>query len=211
MHRYMTASPGCWRIYTELTAGNLPAGPMSDLVVDAYAVTHPGVLGPQSTPSVWIHLTTLCFILERGWPVSRAVRLRTVAADAFDGWPWLERPDRMGDVTAVDVAAAVARGELDLAGELTAAWVGDAWNAWSVHHAAVRARADELSHAAWLTGCPFRTMNATIAPSWHQMSSAPARQPRGSARRHGPSSAGSPPVRYRHAALAVDGVSRLSR
>jgi hypothetical protein len=145
VHRYMTASPGCWRIYTELTAGNLPPVPMSGMAVDAYAVTHPGVPGPQSTPSVWIHLATLCFVLERGWPVTRAVRLRTIAADAFDGWPWLERPDRMGDVTVVDVAAAVAGGDLERAGDLTATWVGEAWKAWSVHQAAVRARADVLS------------------------------------------------------------------
>lgn len=145
VHRYMTASPGCWRIYTELTAGNLPRGPMSDLGVDAYAVSHPGVPGPQSTPSVWIHLVTLCFVLERGWPVTRAVRLRTVAADAFEGWPWLERPDRMGEVTAVDVSAAVAHGAVDRARDLTAAWVEGSWSAWSTHHAAVRARADALS------------------------------------------------------------------
>ena len=107
-HRYMTASPGCWRIYTELTAGALPPAPRAPLVVDAYAVTHPGVPGPQSTPSVWIHLLTLCFTLERGWPVDRAVRLRRVGADAFDGWPWLDRPDAMGDVTAVSVRHALA-------------------------------------------------------------------------------------------------------
>lgn len=142
----MTASPGCWQAYTELTAGNLPASPMAALTVDAYAVTHPGVPGPQSTPSVWIHLTTLCFVLERGWPATRAIALRALAADAFDGWPWLPRPESMGDVTAVDVAGAATRGDIERARELTDAWVTGAWTAWSGHHDAVRRRADELAN-----------------------------------------------------------------
>jgi hypothetical protein len=141
----MTASPACWRTYTELTAGGLPAAPRAPLVVDAYAVQHPGVSGPQSTPSVWIHLVTLCFALERGWPADRAVRLRRVAADAFDGWPWLERPDGMGDVTAVDVGRALDEGAAAQAAELVDRWVDGAWSAWAAHHVAVRSRADDLA------------------------------------------------------------------
>jgi uncharacterized protein DUF5946 len=142
IHRYMTASPGCWRIYTELGAAGLPSGPWAGLTVDAYAVTHPGVAGPQSTPSVWIHLLTLCFILERGWPVDRAIALRRAAADSFDGWPWLQPPTSMGVVTAVDVAEAM---DPDAAAGLVRGWVEGAWMAWSVHHPAIRARADRLS------------------------------------------------------------------
>jgi hypothetical protein len=141
IHRYMTASPGCWRIYTELAAAGMPASPLSGLTVDAYAVTHPGVPGPQSTPSVWIHLLTLCFVLERGWPVEQAIRLRRLAADAFAGWRWLERPATMGEVTVVDVADAAAP---EVAEELVGRWVREAWTAWSVHRPAVRARVDEL-------------------------------------------------------------------
>jgi Family of unknown function (DUF5946) len=142
IHRYMTASPGCWRIYTELAAGGMPASPWAGLTVDAYAVTHPGVPGPQSIPSVWIHLIALCFVLVRGWPVDQAIRLRRVGADAFAGWPWLEPPASMGDVTAVDVAATT---RTDAAAELVRGWVHGAWAAWIDHHPAVVARADELT------------------------------------------------------------------
>ena len=38
IHRYMTASPGCWRAYTELLGGGLPPSPAAGLTVDAYAV-----------------------------------------------------------------------------------------------------------------------------------------------------------------------------
>ena len=145
VHRYMTASPGCWRVYTELGAGAMPATPRSPLTVDAYAVTHPGVPGPQSTPSVWIHLVALCFVLERGWRVDQVIRLRRAGADAFDGWPWLDRPESMGDVTIVDVDGAVEAGDGATAAGLVEAWIDAAWGAWSAHHPAVRSRTDELA------------------------------------------------------------------
>jgi len=141
LHRYMTASPGCCRIYSQLAAGGMPSHPWSGLTVDAYAVTHPGVPGPQSTSSAWIHLTTLCFVLERGWPPEQAIRLRRTGADAFAGWPWLEPPPFTGEVTAVDVATAA---DPYAASELVRDWVAGAWSAWSPHHPAIRVRADEL-------------------------------------------------------------------
>ena len=145
IHRYMTAAPGCWRAYTELLGGGLPPSPAAGLTVDAYAVTHPGVAGPQSTPSVWIHLVTLCFVLERRWPVDQANRLRRAGADAFRGWPWLVAPESMGEITAIDVAAALAAGDGGAAVSLTRRWVDGAWAAWGSHHPAVRARADFLA------------------------------------------------------------------
>jgi Family of unknown function (DUF5946) len=144
VHRYMTASPGCWRIYGELTAEGLPATPMAALAVDAYAVTHPGSPGPQSTPSVWIHLVTLCAVLERGWAVDQAIRLRRATAVAFSAWSWLTPPDSMGDVTAVDVAAAAARDD-GSAPMSVDRWVTEAWHAWDVHAPVVRDRVDDVT------------------------------------------------------------------
>jgi hypothetical protein len=135
-HRYIGASPGCWAIYTELGARGLAATELSMLVVDAYAVQHPGVPGRQSTPSVWVHLITLHLILEAAWPTSRAIRLRAAAADAFDRWPWLEPPISMGALTVVDVVEAAERDAT-----VVERWVRGAWDAWRDHHAAVRSQA----------------------------------------------------------------------
>jgi hypothetical protein len=146
IHRYMTAAPGCWQAYTELLGGGaLPPSPAAGLAVDAYAITHPGVPGPQATPSVWVHLLTLCFVKERRWPVEQANRLRRAGADSFDRWPWLEPPAAMGDVTAIDVCGAIQRGDGVAAVDLTRRWVDGAWAAWASHHPAVRARADMLA------------------------------------------------------------------
>jgi hypothetical protein len=125
-------------------AGAIPPSRDAALAVDAYAVTHPGVPGPQSTPSVWVHLITLCCVLERGWSTEKAIFLRRLAADSFRGWPWLERPVSMGDVTAIDVKAAIDRGDGTSAIELTGRWINGAWAAWSAHHLAVRSRARDL-------------------------------------------------------------------
>jgi hypothetical protein len=146
VHRYMTAAPGCWRAYTELLGGgSLPPSPSAGLTVDAYAVTHPGVPGPQATPSVWVHLVTLCFVLERRWPVEQAILLRRVTADAFSGWPWLPPPATTGDVTAIDVWKAVDARDGTGAIELTRRWVHGAWDAWAEHRHAIRSRADAIS------------------------------------------------------------------
>ena len=145
IHRYMTAAPGCWQAYTSLLGGGLPPSPAAGLAVDAYAVTHPGVPGPQATPSVWVHLTTLCFVLERRWPVDQAIRLRRIAADAFSGWPWLRPPASMGDITAVDLSRALAAGDGTGAIGLTRRWVDGAWAAWGDQHGAIRSRCDQLA------------------------------------------------------------------
>lgn len=145
VHRYMTAAPGCWRAYTELLGGGLPPSPAAGLIVDAYAVTHPGVPGPQSTPSVWTHLLTLCFVLERRWPVDQAIRLRRLAADSIRAWPWLTPPAAMGDVTAIDLWRAIEASDGGQAIDLTGRWVEGAWSAWADHHPAVRSRADALA------------------------------------------------------------------
>src|SRR4051812_19320736 len=136
-HRYIGASPGCWAIYTELNAGSLPPSPRSALAVDAYAVQHPGVAGPQSTASVWTHLIALHLVLEGGWRVDQAIRLRAAAADAIRGWPWLAPPASMGDVTVVDVSGAPAA---ERAAPVER-WIDAAWSAWSEHHGAVREKA----------------------------------------------------------------------
>ena len=143
VHRYIGASPGCWAIYAETMGGGLfgpiPA-PWGPLMVDAYAASHPGVPGPQSTPSVWIHLVAMQLVLEGGWRTDQLVRIRTLAADAFDGLGWLEPPVSMGDVTIVHLDEASVEPLDDLARR----WVEGVWASWSAHHEPVRAWAGRL-------------------------------------------------------------------
>jgi Family of unknown function (DUF5946) len=143
-HRYMLASPGCWAAYTSLIGGALMGIPLPEpygsLMVDAYAVQHPGIPSPQATQSVWVHLITLRLALERGWPPARLVALRRMGADSADGWPWLEPPATMGPLTAIDVASASP----DEAAGLVQAWIDGAWGAWAAHRDAIHQRAEAL-------------------------------------------------------------------
>ena len=127
-------------LYSELLAGGLPTSPLAPLAVDAYAIQHPGASGPQSTQSVWVHLIALHLMLEGGWSVAQAVRIRAVAADASAGVAWLTPPASMGPTTIVDVSAAAPDARADVVDR----WVRDAYTAWSPHHPAVRARAAGL-------------------------------------------------------------------
>ena len=144
VHRYIGASPGCWSIYAEVFGGGLLPplrGPYGALIVDAYAAQHPGVPGPQSTQSVWVHLIALQLVLEGGWSTTRLIRLRKAVGDLFPDLAWLEPPGFLGEVTFPDLDAA-SEGPLD---DLAARWVEGVWTAWATHHAAVRAKAAELA------------------------------------------------------------------
>jgi len=143
IHRYIGASPGCWSIYAEVYGGGLLPplrAPYGALIVDAYAAQHPGVPGPQSTQSVWVHLIALQLVLEGGWATTRLIDLRKAVGEVFPDLPWLEPPPSMGEVTFPDLDAA-SDGPLD---DLAARWVEGVWNAWAIHHEVVRARAVEL-------------------------------------------------------------------
>jgi hypothetical protein len=57
-------------------------------------------------------------------------------------FPWLEPPPPVGGLTIVDIHAAETPAAHQ---DLVDAWARSAWQAWSSHHAQVRAWADELN------------------------------------------------------------------
>lgn len=143
-HPYIGSAPGCWLLYSEVLAreyGDLRYTPAHQLTVDAYAVQHPGVPERRTAQSVAIHLVGLYLSLERGRGPMELPRLRQRLAAPKRVFPWLAPPDSLGEVTVVDVHGATTpeahRATVDL-------WARSAWEAWSPHHAQVRAWADEL-------------------------------------------------------------------
>ena len=68
-HAYIGAGPGCWAAWGEFQARSFasPAiAAVQPLAVDVYAVQHPGLAERRAIQSVWVHLVSLCLILERG-------------------------------------------------------------------------------------------------------------------------------------------------
>jgi len=147
-HPYLGASPGCWRAFGELTAQRYEGGASTGddtifrLAVDTYATQHPGVPGRQSSQSVDAHLFVLCLVLERGAaPAFATHAIRTfLEANKAKGFPWLEPPASLGNVTVFDVLQARGDGEPDRTMRL---WAESVWQAWEPCHRLVRAWVDE--------------------------------------------------------------------
>jgi hypothetical protein len=137
-HRYLLAAPACWRMYGEVLARRLASAAVQPdrYPVDAYAVQHPGVPGPQSSQSVLAHLVALGLMFEQGVTPHAATRAMAGLISANKGkFAWLEPPVSMGRLTVVDVVGADSDNDLD---RLVGEWARSAWDAWSTHHKTVR-------------------------------------------------------------------------
>lgn len=141
-HAYIGASPGCWARFGELhLAGAAPTS--GQLLVDTYAVQHPGIRERRAVQSVCVHLISLCAALERGWPPERGPDLLRRAVGAGRDWPWLDPPLPVGRITVDDVLRADGRER----GRVADGWAADVWSAYRPHHARVRGWVDDLLRA----------------------------------------------------------------
>lgn len=137
-HKYLLASPGCWALYGEILARdfseyNYP--PVHRLVVDAYAVQHPGKPMRQAIQSVAVHLIGLYLSIEKGMDPKSVTRAIGRATEFSNGFVWLDPPKSVGTITVADVVKTNSLEEYDRLGR---DWARSAWDAWAVHHAQVR-------------------------------------------------------------------------
>jgi hypothetical protein len=137
-HKYMLSSPGCWAIYGEILARdysdfNYP--PVHRLVVDAYAVQHPGKPMRQAIQSVVVHLIGLYLSLEKGMGAKQVTQAIGRATRFSDQFLWLAPPGNLGSITVADVVKTKTLEEYDRLGR---AWARSAWEAWAGHHAQIR-------------------------------------------------------------------------
>jgi hypothetical protein len=109
--------------------------------VDAYAVQHPGVLERRSSQSVWVHLVSLCLIVEHGGSPAMGISAKQRLLAHQRRWDWLEPLVDPGPVTILDLLPVSDPGVF--ATEVRR-WGEAVWDAWSRHRPAVRARTQEL-------------------------------------------------------------------
>jgi len=139
-HAYIGGNAGCWATWGELQArayADPALAAVMPLAVDAYAAQHHGAEGRRQAQSVWVHLASLCLVLERGWTPREGIRAKQRLLAHDPGFDWLSPPSDPGQVTVLDVAGAPA----DEVASAVRAWATSVWEAWSAHHAAVRALA----------------------------------------------------------------------
>ena len=133
-HAYIGGSPSCWALFGEILAREYSDAlrmKVHQLTVDSYAVQHPGRPEPRSIRSVWGHLASLYWQLDKGRPGHWARRVIPPVAAQADGLGWLDPPEPRGSITVADVAAA---GGPDEHHAIVDRWARDVWAAWSIHH-----------------------------------------------------------------------------
>jgi hypothetical protein len=147
VHRYMDSSPACWAIFNALNDPEHPLefAPFNALIVDAYAVQHPGVpSSQQAINSVAIHLMTLHGILERDFKIDQAMWLRQRpgrsslrlgrrpgSIERHSRFHWLTPPSFANCLTVAEVAAGETPHERS---RIVEAWVREVWTVWSEMH-----------------------------------------------------------------------------
>jgi hypothetical protein len=139
VHRYLESSAACWALYGEVLAREYsdPAYMrVHRLTVDAYAVQHPGQPSPQTIQSAALHLMSLCLVLEESASFEAATAAMQAAAGRKGMYRWLDPPADRGAIDVARVHAAATAGEH---ADIVRALANSAWEAWSVHHAEIRA------------------------------------------------------------------------
>ena len=134
-HRYIGASPACWRIYTTLIAGGYPvvgSDNYGNLLVDAYAAQHPGGDSPQARQSVAVHLVTLWAVLRAGADVEKAIDIRVRVVSVGRKTGGFEKLEPAPESYPMTVAALIASEPIDAASiDLL---VGGVLGSWLVEH-----------------------------------------------------------------------------
>ncbi|HKY47493.1 MAG TPA: DUF5946 family protein [Acidimicrobiia bacterium] len=132
-HRYIGASPACWRIYTTLLGGGyavVGGDRYGSLLVDAYAAQHPGVDSQQARQSVAVHLVTLWAILKAEADVEKAIDIRVRAVSVgkrTGGFQWLEPAPSSYPLTVADLTSTepIDASSIDLfVGGVLGTWMG---------------------------------------------------------------------------------------
>jgi hypothetical protein len=134
VHAYMTAAPGCWRLYGELIVRGFSgeAGPgLIQLRTDAYAAQHATNRDPRNRRSVALHLMSLCATFELGMPPGATTALLGSWLDRVSSFPDLTSHPPHGDITVIDVHAAPDEHQLAV---LVNAWARSVWDGFRHVH-----------------------------------------------------------------------------
>jgi uncharacterized protein DUF5946 len=143
-HAYLGASPACWLLYGQLPTAfrmNAVGETVRRLVLDTYAVQHPGKPQMRSVQSVAVHAMGLCALLERD---ARERRVEPLlgrrGAHKAPALHWLEPPRPNGTLTVRDSLG--ADGPENYVTTVNA-WAADVWAAWKPHHNIIRGWLDK--------------------------------------------------------------------
>ncbi len=143
VHVYVPSAPGCWAAFGALRADELLRFPESvsiNLVVDAYMAQHPGDgTDRRDRQSVFVHLVSLCAVVERGSSPSRSPDVLRAALARHRDFPVLRRARGPGEVTVLSVTGATSVDDHDAGARR---WASAVRVSWHEDHGAIRAALD---------------------------------------------------------------------
>ena len=140
VNAYVPSAPGCWATFGALRADEMlrfPGSEVNNLAVDAYMAQHPGDgADRRDRQSVFVHLVSLCAVVERGASSTRAPDvLRAVLARRTE-FPVLRRARGPGDLNVLSVRGATSVEDHDAR---VRRWAGSVWESWREHQPEIRA------------------------------------------------------------------------
>lgn len=143
VHAYVPSAPGCWAAFGALRADEMlrfPGSVARNLVVDAYMAQHPGDgTDRRDRQSVFVHLVSLCSVIERQASASRSPDVLRAVLARRTAFPVLRRARGPGSLTVLSATDATSVGDHDAR---VRAWAGSVWESWREHHATIRAALD---------------------------------------------------------------------
>ena len=89
----------------------------------------------RSIQSVAVHLKSIYLVLEKGYGFEKATEAMREVLARQPGFVWLDPPPSLGEITVLDVVE--ARGLAEHI-EVVGRWARSAWEAWALHHEAIR-------------------------------------------------------------------------
>jgi hypothetical protein len=144
-HPYIAASVECWELFGMLQTLETERWGYPEvhrLVVDAYAAQHPGDgADRRDRQSVFVHLASICCVLERGATSREAVDvLRRMTREAGRDYPRLVRSGS----GQLDLRHAWDASDLPDYGHRCREWASAVWDSYAPSHRVVRAQLDSL-------------------------------------------------------------------
>ena len=133
------ASAACSAAYGQVLARSYtdPAcRRVHQMVVDAYAAQHAGGTTRRQVQTVALCLMTLCLFVEDDVDITEGPALHKAMVAHRPDFTWLAPPPRPGLLTVADVLTAESPTEHC---RVVREWGAQVWQAWSPHHATVRA------------------------------------------------------------------------
>jgi uncharacterized protein DUF5946 len=134
----ISGSPGCLAVYEKVRArggGDPRYAEIQQLTMFTYLLQHPAVAKQGWTQSVAPQLMGLCALLDRGIPVSLAVRAFRDASTSRDSFQSLTQPESCGELTILHVRDATTLHEHI---RRVREWSSSVWKAWAPHHPIVQ-------------------------------------------------------------------------